>query len=373
MKRITQVLLICILPLILLNSCNNISQYLKNKNTQNTITNINNDNNKDKIKNNKINYSNMKGVWISYLEYGSLLTEKDENEFKNNIIKVFDNLKSKNINTAIVQVRSHSDAYYKSSIYPWSRYVTGVVAREPSYDPLDIIIKEAHDRNISLHAWINPYRLMTDEQMNLVPDKYLIKKWYNNEKYMTKYENYWYLNPSNEDVQNLIVDGVAEICNNYDVDGVQIDDYFFVPPKEAFKCTNDIAQKSTTSLVKKIYDKIKEIDSNILFGISPAGNYTDKPKSDITQYTLLEKWCTTKGYMDYVAPQIYWDCNDKVAPFKQIISKWQNLCRDKQVNLIIGLAGYKFAKTEELQNQINIVNNNPNLNGYIIFRYDDIK
>lgn len=377
MRKLIYMISSCILIIVITTSCNNISNILKEKNNQlnnNIIIKIQSDiTNLPKQQNNKVNYEKIKGVWISYLEYGWLMTEKSEEEFRNNIIKVFDNLKSKDINTAIIQVRSHSDSYYKSEYYPWSKYVTGVVAKEPTYDPLKIMIEEAHAKNISVHAWINPYRVMTDTQMEQIPDNYLIKQWYQNPNYMIKHNNYWYLNPSNEEVQNLIVSGVDEICTNYDIDGIQIDDYFYVAPPSKFNCDATTAQNSTTSLVKKIYDKIKSIDSNILFGVSPAGNYTDKPKSDTTQYTQLELWCTNDGYIDYVAPQVYWSADDDIAPFQTILDKWKNLCQNNKVDLVIGLAGYKFSKTTELQNQISNVNEDDKLNGYIIFRYDDIK
>lgn len=353
-------------------SCNSISSIIQNQekklSNKNTVYETN-----SKIDNKKINYDNVNGVWISYLEYGWIMTEKNEDEFKNNIISVFENLVSKKINTVIVQVRSHSDAYYNSQYYPWSKYVTGNVSKAPTYDPLKIMIQEAHKRDLSIHAWINPYRVMTDELMKQVPDNYCIKKWYKNTQYMVKHENYWYLNPSNQEVQNLIVNGVNELCTNYDIDGIQIDDYFYVPSPQQFNCDISTAQNSTTELVQKIYNTIKKINNNILFGVSPAGNYTDKPKSDTTQYTQLELWCTQEGYIDYVAPQIYWSCDDEVAPFETILEKWENLCKNNNIDLIVGLAGYKFSQTNELNKQIDIINNNDNTNGYIIFRYDNIK
>lgn len=375
MKKVFLIIMILILTLC---SCNSVSNYLINKRNaldkndtkaSKEISVVKNESN-DK----KLNYDNIKGVWISYLEYGQIMTNKTEAEFTQNITQIYDNLITKGYNTVIVQARSHSDAYYNSEIYPYSKYITGEVGKTPNYDPLKIMVKQAHNKNLSVHAWINPYRVMSDDDLNLVDDKYTIKKWYkDNQNLMVKHQDIWYLNPQNVDVQNLIASGVEEICKNYDVDGIQIDDYFFVPPIETFNCDAGKAKSSTTALVKKLYDTIKSAHKNILFGVSPAGNYTDKPKSDTTQYTDLETWCQNEGYIDYVAPQIYWAFDDKIAPFEQVLKKWSNLCKDKKVKLVIGLAGYKFANSDELNKQIDYVNNNKDLFGYIVFRYDNIK
>lgn len=376
MKRNVYLIFTIIFMMIMLSSCSGISTFLSQKSEQfkeNDTGKVSEETQVIQSSTDKINYDIMNGVWISYIEYGQIMTEKCKDEFENNICVIFDNLKSKNINTAIVQVRSHSDAYYNSSYYPWSRYVTGTVGKSPDYDPLKIMVEQAHKRDISIHAWVNPYRLTTDEQFNLIDDSYIIKQWYQNSEYMAKYNDYWYLNPFNEQVQELIANGVDEICKNYNIDGVQIDDYFFSAPPSSFNLTEEQARESTTSLVKKLYDTVKKNDENILFGVSPGGNYTEKPKSDETQYTNLELWCTDYGYMDYVAPQIYWAFDDEVAPFENVLSKWKELCNEKKVKLIIGLAGYKFAGAEEFTNQINYVSNDEDLSGYIIFRYENIK
>lgn len=285
---------------------------------------------------------------------------------------MFDTIQKKEINTVFVQVRSHGDSYYPSSVYPWSQYVTGVVGKECGFDPLQIMVEEAHKRKLSIHAWINPYRLMKDSQMEQVDDSFAIKKWYQNPAYMTKKDNYWYLNPGNTEVQNLIFSGVKELMENYEIDGVQIDDYFYVAPPTAFGQTEQDAKQNTTTLVKGLYDTVKSVNPKALFGVSPAGNYMDAPRSDSTQYTNLNLWCTEKGYLDYVAPQIYWDFNDPVAPFEQVLSKWESLCEPSQTKLYVGLAGYKFSKTDILSKQVERCLNSKNAGGYIFFRYDDI-
>ena len=317
-------------------------------------------------------HGDMRGVWISFLEYGRVLTGKTEQEFTENIAQMFDNLRREGYNTAVVQVRSHGDAYYPSALYPWSRYVSGTVGVDPGFDPLEIMVEQAHSAGLSLQAWINPYRLMRDEDLDLVSQDYAIGRWRGDSRFMVKEGEYWYLNPGNPEVQELIFDGVEELITNYDVDGIQIDDYFYVPSAAAFGHTEAQARSYTSELVKGIYDTVKSVDENLLFGVSPAGNYTDVPVSDLTQLTNLVEWCTTPGYMDYVAPQIYWGFEDEDAPFEQVLRKWEELCAGGPVALVVGLGAYKFPTGDEIERQIERVEESPVARGYIIFRYDDL-
>ncbi|MBC8536249.1 glycoside hydrolase family 10 protein [Feifania hominis] len=313
----------------------------------------------------------MRGVWISYLEYGRILTGKTEQEFTESISQMFARLSEEGYNTAVVQVRSHGDAYYPSELYPWSKYVTGTVGVDPGFDPLAIMVQQAHLAGLSLQAWINPYRLMRDEELALVSQDYAVARWFGESEYMVKEGEYWYLNPGSPAVQELIFTGVQELVTNYAVDGVQIDDYFYVPTAAAFGHTETQARSYTSQMVRGIYDTIKNVDESLLFGVSPAGNYTDVPVSDLTQLTDLVTWCTTPGYMDYVAPQIYWGFEDENAPFEQVLRRWEELCAGGPVALVVGLAAYKFPTGGEIERQIERVESSPVARGYLIFRYDD--
>lgn len=320
-----------------------------------------------------LNYDEMKGVWISYLEYGRILTEKTKEEFSASIRQMFDNVKNKGLNTVVVQVRSHGDAYYPSEYYPWSQYVCGNVGTAPDFDPLAIMVEEAHKRKLSIHGWLNPYRLMQDKGMSLVDERYQIKKWYQNGDFMAKSGDYWYLNPGREEVRKLICDGVTELVEHYKLDGIQIDDYFYTLPPERFGQSPKDARNNTTATVEGIYRAVKAKNDKILFGVSPAGNYTDAPRSDSTQYTNLSLWCREEGYLDYVVPQIYWDFSDPAAPFAKVLKGWETLVGDGPVSLYVGLADYKFAGTPVLEQQIKAIEDSAVAKGYFHFRYDQLE
>ncbi len=316
----------------------------------------------------------IKGVWVSYLEFDHMLKGRSEKKYRANIQDMVKNCKEQELNTLIVQVRSHGDAYYPSQYYPWSVHVTGSPQKSCSFDPLKILIEEAQKEDLSVHAWINPYRLMQEEEMELVSKDYKIREWYQNDSYMEKgTDGYWYLNAGNDEVQELIVNGIQELITNYDLDGIQIDDYFYdkVKPK-AFGESDKEGRENVTQMVKKIYQCVKNQDAELLFGISPAGNFRESPVSDSTQLTDLSLWCTEEGYLDYVAPQIYWDFEDPEAPFLEVLEKWENLVKDSPVKLYVGLAAYKFSESEILEEEMKTVLEREVPQGYFLFRYDNL-
>lgn len=314
----------------------------------------------------------MRGVWLSFLEYGWMLTGQTEAGFRGNVAVVMDRIVSLGLNTVVAQVRAHGDAFYPSEYFPWAQEVSGRVGQGADYDPLAILVEQAHARGLSLQAWVNPYRLMTDAQMAQIPERYAIRRWFGDPAFMVQEGAYWYLNPGNAQVQALILDGVRELVARYDVDGVQIDDYFYVPAPARFGHNEAQARGYTSAMVRAMYQTIKSVRPAALFGVSPAGNFDQVPDSDLTQFTDLVTWCTTPGYMDYVAPQIYWSFEDPQAPFETVLRAWEALCANGPVALVVGLAAYRFAGSQTLRDQVTRVERSPVARGYIYFRYEHL-
>lgn len=332
--------------------------------------------------NDNINYQEMKAVWISYLEFDKFKGSSKAN-FTNNIKTFFNKSKSKGLNTVIVQIRAHGDSFFESAYYPWSRHVSGTVGEALSYDPMEIIIKEAHSRGLSVHAWINPYRTMTDTEFKSVSNTFKTKQWYTgvNNNYMIKNpsDGRWWLKPGKKEVQNLIIDGAKEIVRKYDVDGMHIDDYFYAAAPSVYGDTTAQAKANTTAMVKGLYSGIKSVNKNCLFGVSPAGGFPTSqalPDSDRKYLsTDLKKWCQNSGYIDYVMPQIYWDYNHPTAGYAMVLEKWRNFVTSSSVQLYSGIAAYKVSsngiKKESIPKQIadSFVGKS---NGYAIYRYDHL-
>lgn len=296
-----------------------------------------------------INYTNQIGLWLPYMDFENYMYGKNEEEFKENVRKILENALNRGVNTVYFHVHPNGDAYYNSEIFPKGIYLDG------DYDPLQIMLDIAHSMGISVHAWLNPYRLQTAEQMETLPNDFIIKEWINEKKPMVKIvNNRWYLNPAYNEVTELVSRTADEILNNYCVDGIHIDDYFYPTNEpefdiEAFELSgrtdlDDWRRENITNMVKSLYDTVKNHGENLKFGISPQGNI----ETDFnTQYADVELWAGTPGYADYIVPQIYYGFKNETCPFEKTLRRWEKLAENSGVSLIIGLAEYKLGKYDQ--------------------------
>lgn len=305
-----------------------------------------------------LNFETQRAVWITYIELNEMLSDGEEN-YRSRIERAFDNISSLGCNTVYFHARAFGDAYYDSRLYTANELICGQDGRA-EYDPLSIAVKAAHERGLSLHAWINPLRCADDRRMELMQGT--LYEWYCGGEYMWRDENgiYW-LDPAYEQVRSLIADGAAEIALNYDVDGIHIDDYFYPTTDESFDKSsyaayggglplNEWRMKNCSDMVGEMYSAVKTADSRILFGVSPAGNLlNDREKL----FADVEKWCTEDGYLDYVAPQIYFSYDNAVCPFAQTLAQWQDIAADK--TMVCGLAVYKLEDGGEFEGQTDII------------------
>ncbi|MCL2013877.1 MAG: family 10 glycosylhydrolase [Oscillospiraceae bacterium] len=293
------------------------------------------------------------GVWFSYLDWSNCLTKKNENNFAAAFSKVLSGVEKLGANTMIVHFSAFNDAFYPSDIAPWSGYVSGTLAKDPGFDPAEIIVSMAAARNIDIHAWINPMRTLTDSEYKSIPDKYRIKQWYSDEtlryKYMIKTAGKWILNPTNPEVRRHIADLAAEIVSKYAVAAVHIDDYFYPSgiTSEDEKYYDEINPGSniekwrrdgTSKMIMQINAAVKAARSDTLFGVSPAGNIDYNYN---TMYVDFKYLLSVKNTMDYVAPQIYYGFENNTQPFAECSENWSNLV-NSPVRLYIGLACHKI-------------------------------
>jgi uncharacterized lipoprotein YddW (UPF0748 family) len=347
---------------------------------------------------NALNYSEQKGVWIAYLEMISMLQNKSRESFTSSINTAFDNIKDLGFNTVYVQVRAYGDAYYSSSLFPSGKYYDGKMGGSMAFDPLAIMVKSAHDRGLSIHAWINPMRLGNDTDIKGVSDSFLYKQWYNDDnrrgKMIVKSGDNWYLNPAYGDCVDLISDGIAEILSNYNVDGIQIDDYFYPTTSSSFdksaysasgtKLTlSNWRYQNVNRMVKRLYDTVHSISPDAVFGISPQG----VPENNAPLYADVTLWCKTSGYCDYILPQVYMGFEHATAPYSDLIRTWSSMVKAPGVKLVIGLAPYKIGLSDqwagsgktEWQKNSNIISrqmadakNLTNYGGVALYRYGSV-
>ncbi len=298
----------------------------------------------------------VRGVWISYLEVSTLLKGKSEADFRTAVKKMYSNCVSLGINTVYVHARAFGDAFYDSDLFPFTKYISGDIGVKVSYDPYEILISEARKQGLSFHAWINPLRLCTAEDMKLVKSGYTMRDWYDDpdlkEKYIVNVGGTWYLNPAYDETIQLVCDGVEEILEKYDVDGIHIDDYFYPTTDASFDSAAYSASgysslssfriNNCNKLVKAIYNTVHSCSPNAVFGASTQGSF----ENNLNQlYADAEEWCKG-GYVDYFAPQIYYGFNNTAQPFEKCTDTWVNLVKGTDVKLYIGLAVYKIGKED---------------------------
>ncbi|MGN0692358.1 MAG: glycoside hydrolase family 10 protein, partial [Oscillospiraceae bacterium] len=294
-----------------------------------------------------LNYPTQCGMWFSYLEYERIMKGQSEEVFTEYVREAFDNMLSIGVNTVYVQLRPFGDAYYQSDIFPKGSCFTG------SYDPFEIMVREAHSRGLSVHGWINPMRLMTCGQMSELPSSYIIKQWFDEGVNMYEYDGRMYLDPSKKEVRELICAGVTEILEKYDADGIQIDDYFYPTadmswdeksysgsgeaiPQEEFR------RNAVTQMVREIYSAVYRANSSAVFGISPSGN----AEADYSQlFADVYLFCGSEDCCDYICPQIYYGLSHESRPFEETLLEWKEMCCES-VSLVAGIGAYK-AGTED--------------------------
>ncbi|WP_308618046.1 family 10 glycosylhydrolase [uncultured Eubacterium sp.] len=312
-----------------------------------------------------------KAVWIAYYELSEFTKGKSEYEFEQKINDEFSKLSSYGFNTVTAQIRPCADAFYLSEYFPSSVYFNGTQGGEMLYDPLKIMCSVAQKYKLNIEAWINPYRVSQDDDYTkLSPDNFAIK----NKKITKVVDGKIYFNPAYDKVTDLIVKGVKEIVENYNISAIHFDDYFYptqsknFDKKEYKKYGGDLSltdwrRQNVTTMVKRVYETIKIVNKNIEFGISPASNI-ENDKNNL--YADIETWVKNR-YVDYICPQVYFGFKNVYQPFMFTVKKWVKLCENTDVDLYIGLPLYK-ANTKDkyaAENDKSIINEFRNNNDII--------
>lgn len=293
----------------------------------------------------KSSSDDMRACWISYIDIQACLAEKKEAAFRAKVNTMYDRIKKRGMNTVIVHARAMGDAFYPSAYFPYSEYLSKD-RLIPGYDPYKIMVELAHEKGLAFHAWVNPYRISIGEETT---ESFQKTSYYNNMQTMLlSYDGEagtcLMLDPQNENARTLIINQVVEILERYPVDGIHFDDYFYVDGMKQDISVEE-KQEAVNRLIKPLYAKIKEINPDCVFGISPAGN----PDYARMQGADIDRWLSEDGYVDYVMPQIYWTDRYKteqgiVNMFSDRLSTWKNMRKNK-TKLYVGLALYR-AKEE---------------------------
>ena len=347
----------------------------------------------------------MRGVWVSSvynLDYPSSPTT-DPDKLKAEADEILDNCVKWGLNAVFLQVRPSGDALYKSDLFPWSKYLTGSVGTAPQdgFDPLEYWVEAAHKRGLELHAWINPYRITRskDTEWNSLPSTHPAKM---NPDWVVKYsDGNYYFNPGIPEVRDLVTRGAVEIVQNYDVDGLHMDDYFYPGTDfndsatyqkygSGFSNIADFRRDSVNQLIAQLDTAVHNIDPDIQFGISPSGIWANKstdPRGSntngsehyVSSYADSLYWIEN-GLVDYIIPQIYWEIGHKLADFATLADWWNDAVAGSDVHLYIGMGAYRCADnptgvwttTDPLFDSLAYLENKDNVGGCVFFRYGSI-
>ena len=331
-----------------------------------------------------------RAIFVSYIELNKYIKGNDYEISKRNIRKIIKNIKRLKCNTIILQVRSASDAIYKSNIYPMSLNIVNT-EYDDYYDVLDYFIKESHKSNVKVIAWINPYRIRTTCDKTTITEKNPAYKYLDTD--IVYINNGIYYNPSKQETEDLIVKGVEELLN-YDVDGILFDDYFYPDNnidkkdyEEYIKNNEFIEEKDyrlniVNKMIKRVYKTCK--NKNIKFGISPDGNIDNNYNKN---YADVKSWLKSNEYIDFIMPQIYYGFYNSTRDYIKVTKEWENLIENKDIELYIALAFYKVGMEDKyaksgfnewidndniIMREILLSRNLKNYKGFSLFRYENI-
>ena len=338
-----------------------------------------------------------RGVWVATVDNidwptaGNFNSDLQKEEF----IKLLTMHQRNGINALIVQIRPCTDAFYPSPFEPWSQWLTGKQGQPPFpyYDPLKFMIAETHKRGMSFHAWMNPYRAVFNIGSSIISATHITRlhpSWFLN------YGDKTYFDPGNKEAQQYVANVVKDVVSRYDVDAIHFDDYFYpyrlagkeFPDDFSYRqngnglSKNDWRRSNTDSIIAVLSRVIKSANSKCQFGISPFGiwrNIAKDPDGSNTNggvtnyddlYADILLWLKS-GWIDYVAPQIYWEFSQKNAPYGQLLNWWNDHSYGRQC--YIGLGIYKantnkaWREHDLIPRQIDSLRTKKNIQGMIFF------
>jgi len=340
-----------------------------------------------------------RGVWVATvlnIDWPSkkgLTPLQQRQEFK----KLSQTHKKLGLNALVVQIRPSSDALYDSPHEPWSEWLTGTMGKAPSpyYDPLQFMINEAHENGLEFHAWINPFRAIINTKTQSVAPSHITRK---RPDWIVPYGAKRLINPGIPEARAYIIRVVMDIVRRYDIDGIHFDDYFYPYPEAGLTFNdqatyqqfrrgfNDVSswrRDNINLFIKALSDSIRAQKPWISFGISPFGvwrNQSQDPEGSPTRagittyddlYADVRLWLR-EGWIDYVAPQLYWDTQFKAAPYSSVMPWWANNTYGR--HFYVGHAAYRITSdtggwkdSNELLVQKQLNRSTPTVNGSIFY------
>jgi uncharacterized lipoprotein YddW (UPF0748 family) len=299
------------------------------------------------------------------------------------------------MNAVIMQIRPATDAFYPSPYEPWSEWLSGIQGKPPSpyYDPLEFMITETHKRGMEFHAWCNPYRADFSIGKASIAPSHITRI---HPGWFLDYGGKKYFDPGNKEAQAFVVEVIRDITERYAVDAIHFDDYFYpyrvanaeFPDSISYQQhsnglpKDDWRRSNVDSVIVALSRMIKQTKPWVKFGISPFGVWRNSSKDPLGSatnagqtnyddlYADILLWLRN-GWIDYVAPQLYWEFGHKAAPYEVLIDWWSKHTYGK--HCYIGLGIYRAGSNDAwkdstlIPRQIELLRNTPNMQGMIFF------
>lgn len=307
---------------------------------------------------------------------------------------LLDSARRINANAVFVQIRPTADAFYPSRYEPWSQWLTGRQGGDPGYDPLRFLIAEAHARGLEFHAWFNPYRVGATTDVKKLAPRHPARL---NPGLVRQFgKGLWY-DPGLPAVRDLTKKVVLDVVDRYDIDGVHFDDYFYPYPVagqrfnddasfkqygSGFRSRADWRRANVNTLVGQVSGEIHRAKPWVRFGISPFGvwrNASTDPAGSRTRalqsyddiYADTRTWMT-KGWLDYVVPQLYWSIGYGPADYRELAGWWSRLAARTKVQLYTGQAAYRVGQAQfkdpaELSRHVRLDHGHKEIRGQVYF------
>ncbi len=339
-----------------------------------------------------------RGVWVATVDNidwpskGNFNSDSQKVEF----IRLLDMHQRNGLNALIVQIRPVTDAFYPSPYEPWSEFLTGTQGLPPApfYDPLEFMIAETHKRGMAFHAWMNPYRAVFNITTSSIASNHITKI---HPEWFLTYGDKRYFDPGSKETQQYLCNVVKDVVSRYAIDAIHFDDYFYpykipgkeFPDNESFgkygtgMNKDDWRRSNTDSIISKLSIIIKKENPKCQFGISPFGVWRNESKDPVNGsktngaqtnyddlYADILLWLR-KGWIDYVAPQLYWEFGHKIAPYEILLDWWSKHTYGK--NCYIGLGIYRansntaWKDLTQIPRMIDALRNTPNIQGMVFF------
>jgi uncharacterized lipoprotein YddW (UPF0748 family) len=316
---------------------------------------------------------------------------------KQQLIDILDSHKAAGLNAVFLQIRTNSDAFYPTDLAPWADWLTGLQGRAPTpyYDPLAFAVAEAHKRGLEFHAWFNPYRAVNNVTTAILSDNHVSKK---HPEWLLAFGNARLLDPAIPDVRSHVTQVVMDVVRRYDIDGVHFDDFFYPYPSTGLSYSDDSTftihnrgfsdrgnwrRDNVDLLINMVSDSIKSVKPYVKFGISPFGIWQNKSTTQplgsdtkgLESYSAIycdsKKW-VQQGWVDYVAPQIYWYMGFVIADYNILLPWWIQNAPNRHI--YVGQGAYRIGadanwNAGEMPRQLKLNRQNPNsIQGSIFFR-----